>query len=243
MIDRSAMTRQVLGWAAVSISVAFACLWAFWGSIENFHEGWYYPGIGRNIGLMFVQYLSPMLIVMLISVLALRWSRLAVPLLTAGAIAGAWYFSTPSHAAIVLIAVPLAVLGVLYHFGRPQPRRWAWRCLFGLPLLTVVVCGAYPGWRVIHRLDDGNYGMRRIEGNGVTLICRQRDRDGPLAASPGMTLCEAVPTYPRTAVRSRNYRKMCGGCRPLTKPYARWYFAVPMQEAHGTRLPTVRSTG
>jgi hypothetical protein len=32
------------------------------------------------------------------------------------------------------------------------------------------VSGAYPGWRAIHRLDDGNYGMRRVEGNGVTLV-------------------------------------------------------------------------
>src|SRR5579863_3624881 len=32
---------QILGWTAVSISVAFACLLAFWGSNENFHEGWY----------------------------------------------------------------------------------------------------------------------------------------------------------------------------------------------------------
>ena len=44
-------------------------MWACWGSNENFHEGWYYPSIWRNIGLMFVQYLSPMLIVMLMT----RW--------------------------------------------------------------------------------------------------------------------------------------------------------------------------
>ena len=186
---RSAMTRQVLGWAAVSISTAFACLWAFWGSIENFHEAWYYPSIWRNIGLMFVQYLSPMLFVLLVSVLALRWPPLAVPLLTVGAIAGAWYFSTPSHAAIVLIAFPLAFLGVLYHFGRPQPRRWAWKCVIGLPLLTAVVCGAYPGWRATHRFDDGNYGMRRIEGNGVTLIWSP---EGPGWPTRGVSWHEAM---------------------------------------------------
>lgn len=165
----SARRGQILGWAAVSISTAFACLWAFWGSNENFHEAWYFPGIWRNIALMLVQYLSPMLIVMLISVLALRWPRLAIPLLTIGAIAVAWFFRG-KYAAIVLIAIPLAVIGVLYHFGRPEPRRWAWRCLVWLPLITAVACGAYPGWRAIHRWDDGNYGVRRIEGNGVTLI-------------------------------------------------------------------------
>ncbi len=165
----SARRGQILGWAAVSISTAFACFWAFWGSIENFHEGWYFTNIWRNIGLMLVQYLSPMLIVMLISVLALRWPRLAIPLLTAGAIGAARFFRG-SHAAVVLIVIPLVVLGVLYQFGCPEPRRWAWRCLVGLPLITAVACGAYPGWRAIHRWDDGNYGMRLIEGNGVTLI-------------------------------------------------------------------------
>jgi hypothetical protein len=165
----SAKPRQITGWAAVSISTLVACNWAFWGSIENFHEGWFHPSFWQNFGLMFVQYLSPMLIVMLISILALLWPRLALPLLGTVAAAIAWFFRG-SHAAITLLVIPLLALGILYHFGRPQPRRWVWRCLIGLPLITMVVCGAYPGWRAIHRFDDGNYGMRQIEGNGVTLV-------------------------------------------------------------------------
>jgi hypothetical protein len=165
-----------------------ACFWGFWGSNENFHEGWYFPSIWRNVALMFVQYLSPMLVVMLISVAALRWPRLAIPLLTAGALAVA-RFLRGSRAAIVLIATPLVVLGVLYHFGRPEPRRWAWRILLGLPLITAAVCGAYPGWRAIHRWDDGDYGMRRIEGNGVTLLWSP---EGPGWPSHGVTWDEAM---------------------------------------------------
>ena len=34
--------RQVIGWIAVAISTIITCFWAFWGIIENFHEGWYY---------------------------------------------------------------------------------------------------------------------------------------------------------------------------------------------------------
>ncbi|HXY13587.1 MAG TPA: hypothetical protein VEI26_03700 [Terriglobales bacterium] len=165
----SAKRHQIVGWAAVSISTLVACFWAFWGSIENFHEGWFYTSVWQNISLMFVQYLSPMLIVMVISILALLWRRLALPLLGAFAVVAAWLFRG-SHAAITLIVIPLLGLGILYHFGRPEPRRWAWRCLIGLPLSTMVVCGAYPGWRAIHRFDDGNYGMRQIQGNGVTLV-------------------------------------------------------------------------
>jgi hypothetical protein len=169
MIDRSAMWRQILGWTAISISTAAACFWAFWGVNENFHEGWFSTSFWQNIGLMFAQYLSPMLIVLALSVLAFRWPRLAIPLVVVVALALAWFFHR-GFIPVVFIGVPLVAMGLLYHFGQPQPRRWAWRCLIGLPLITAVACGAYPCWLAEHRFDDGNYGMRQIAGNGVTLI-------------------------------------------------------------------------
>lgn len=169
MTNTSAVWRQIAGWAALAVSTAIACFWAFWGSNENFHEGWYFTSIWQNLGLMLVQYLSPMLIVMLMSALALRWPRLALPLLLAAAVFVAWFFRR-AHAAAVFLVIPLVGLAVLFHFGRPEPRRWAWRCLIGLPLVTAIVCGAYPGWLAAHRFDDGNYGMRMVEGNGVTLV-------------------------------------------------------------------------
>ena len=55
--------QRILGWLAVGLSTALACFWALWGIIENFHEGWFYESFFSNLGLMFVQYLSPMLIV------------------------------------------------------------------------------------------------------------------------------------------------------------------------------------
>lgn len=161
--------RQTAGWVAVSISVAIASFWAFWGSIENFHEGWFYTSIWRNLALMFVQYLSPMLVVIVVSSLALRWPRLSVFLFGFSALAVLARFRG-SRAAVVLIAIPLFILGALYHFGRPQPYRWAKRYLIGIPFILAILCGAYPGWRAIHRQDDGNYGIRPIEGNGVALI-------------------------------------------------------------------------
>jgi len=172
MQDRAALGQQILGWSAIAMSTFFACIWAWWGSNENFHEGWYSPSFLRNVGLLLAQYLSPMLLVVSVSAAALRWRRLALPLLTAVAIAAVWFFGgfRIRFAALALIALPLALLGVLYRFGRPEPRRWAWRCLIGLPLATALVSGAYPAWRAAHRLDDGNYGMRQIAGNGLTLI-------------------------------------------------------------------------
>lgn len=161
--------RSALGWIAVGISALLACFWAFWGINENFHEGWYDPSLLRNLLLMLVQYLSPMLIVLLLSLLALRWPRLAFAAFAACALAVGWFLHR-SPAAVAMIVLPLLLLSALYHFGRPQPRRWAWRLLVGLPLITLVACGVDPAWRATHRFDDGNYGMRTVVGNGVTLV-------------------------------------------------------------------------
>ncbi len=172
MTSRTPLRHQVWGWMAIAISTGFACLWAWWGCNENFHEGWYSPSIWKNIGLLIVQYLSPMLLVMLVSGAALAWPRLALPGMGICAIAAAWFFGRFHifSAAVWLIAIPLVILGALYQFGHPEPRRWAWRCLIGLPLMTAIGSGAYPGWMAVHRFDDGNYGIRQISGNGVTLF-------------------------------------------------------------------------
>jgi len=161
--------RLIVGWTAVSISTLIAGFWAFWGSIENFHEGWYFTSLLKNIGLLLIQYLSPMLVVMLLSILALHWRRIGLVVLGCLAIALAIFFHG-AHAAVELISIPLLVLGGLYFLGDPRPRQWARRCLIGLPILTAAVSGAYPGWRAVHRVDDGNYGARVVTGNGVTLL-------------------------------------------------------------------------
>lgn len=168
MNDKVPRWRQALGWSAVAASTAAACFAAFWGAAENFHEGWYSLSLWQNLGLMLVQYASPMLLLMLTGAAALRWPRVAIPLLGGLAVAAAWFFHG-GLAAIQMFVVPLAVMAALYAFGRPEPRRWAWRVLLVLPPLTAIVCGAYPGWRAMHRIDDGSYGERRVAGNGVDL--------------------------------------------------------------------------
>jgi hypothetical protein len=67
--------RQILGWLAVGLSTLAACIWAFWGIIENFHEGWYHPSMWMNLALMVVQYLFPMLLIVGAGVIAIRWPK------------------------------------------------------------------------------------------------------------------------------------------------------------------------
>jgi hypothetical protein len=158
----------VAGWAAVALSTAALCFWAFWGSAEAFHEGWYFRDLWHNLFLTYIQYLSPVLLILAPVAVALRWRRAALPVFLALAVAAALWFR--KGAGVVLIAFPLTMLGVLFHLGRPEPKRWAWRMVLLAPLLTALGTGAYPGYRAMTRWDDGNYGARLVEGNGVRLV-------------------------------------------------------------------------
>jgi hypothetical protein len=168
--------RQIVGWIAVGLSTVITCFWAFWGIIENFHEGWYYESLLSNLGLMFVQYLSPMLIFMGVTLISIAWPRLGAGLHGILALLVAWFFGAFTNAVTFVLMVPLIGLGVLYWFGRPQPRRIAACLAIGLPLLTLTIAGIAPVRRVSQRLDDGDLQARLVPGNGVDLIWAP---DGP----------------------------------------------------------------
>jgi len=169
-MDRSETRRWIAGWIAVLVSTAASMLWAFWGSIENFHEGWYFRDLSRNLELAVVQYLPWMFVPMLAALCALsrRWLGVVVHLaFAAGAVA---LFGWRLSAGMTLIALPLVGLAILYAYGRPTPLRWARTMVVALPMATAVVSGAYPGWRAITRPRVIDPSMRVIAGNGVALV-------------------------------------------------------------------------
>lgn len=164
--------RGFAGWVAVGLSTLASAFWAFWGSIEAFHEGWAARGWLENVaGLL--AYLSPMFIVMALALLSIIWRRLGPALNFVVAALTVWFLDLhPSVFAV--LAVPLFAVAGLYFYGRPEPRRWALRIIVGIPLVTAIVCGAYPGWLAVTRQDDGDYGLRIIDGNGVRLAWAPR---------------------------------------------------------------------
>jgi len=184
--------RQIVGWAAVGLSITITCIWAFWGIIENFHEGWYYESLLSNLGLMFVQYLSPMLIFMGVTLISISWPRFGGGMHVIFAMLAAWFFKAFANAATFLLIVPLIGLGVLYWFGRPQPRKLALSLAIGLPILTLTIFGIEPVLRVSQRIDDGNLQARLVCGNGVDLIW-----------APG------GPGWPRTGADWYEAQKVC----------------------------------
>jgi hypothetical protein len=179
---------KIIGWIAVAISTAITSFWAFWGVIENFHEGWFYESWLSNIGLMFAQYLSPMLIFMGVALISIFWPRIGGSLHVAISLLAIGFFNAFSNAATFLIIIPLIGLGAMYWFGRPFPRKIASLVVIGIPLLTLVVSGIEPVLRVSQRFDDGIRSERSVQGNGVNLIWAP---EGPGWPQEGMNWDEA----------------------------------------------------
>jgi hypothetical protein len=182
--------RNLAGWAAVAVATLFACFWAFWGILENFHEGWYHPSLGMNLVLMFAQYLICMLLFLGATLVAIRWPWLGGSLFIAAGLGAGWRFRGANAGTVfTLLVLPLVLLGLLFLWGRPRPRRWAAAVAAGLPLLTLVVCGAEPAWRVPQRFDDGNREARLVQGNDVQLVWAPA---GPGWPAKGVTWDEAL---------------------------------------------------
>ena len=164
----SASRRDVLGWIAAVISAVISCFWAFWGIIENFHEGWYLGGLEENLLLMFAQYLSPLLAFLLLAMAAHFWPRVGAVLhAVAGFVIVVFVVSTP--AARTFILLPMVTLGILYIVGNPIPHGKALALNLGTPVLVLVVFGISPWLTVMHRSDDGDRGTRVVQGNNVRL--------------------------------------------------------------------------
>ena len=207
--------RQVAGWIAVGISTAITCFWSFWGIIETFHEGWYFESLLSNLGLMFVQYLSPMLVFMGVTLISIYWPRVGGVLHGIIAFFAAWFFHAFTNPVMFLLIAPLVGIGALYWFGRPQPRKIAVSLVVGLPILTLIISGIEPVLRVSQRVDDGVLQARMVSGNGVEL-----------------TWAPDGPGWPRTGADWYIAQQTCqylseDGITPASEPQHIW------------RLPTV----
>jgi hypothetical protein len=207
--------RQIAGWIAVGISTIITCFWAFWGIIENFHEGWFHESWFSNVGLMFAQYLSPMLLFMGVTLISIFWPRFGAGLHAALALFAAWFFQAFTNPIMFLLIAPLIGLGALYWYGRPQPRKIAIYLVVVLPILTLIIAGIRPVFRISQRVNDGNLGARQVKGNGVDLIWAP---DGPGWPRAGLNWYEAQQVCEQLDV---------GGVSLVAEPLHIW------------RLPTV----
>lgn len=181
--------KNIIGWTGVLITLVFSSIWAYWGSIENFHEGWYSRSIWENLFMMVFQYWSFTIVFVLLAVFALKWKRVGLLLHFALAVFCCWFFFGSAFSVVgLMIVIPILVLGFLYYFGEPRPKIWAYRLITGIPLVILVVISIPQGIRVSQRINDHDFGLRIINGNGVTLAWAPR---GPGWPDKGVSWDEA----------------------------------------------------
>lgn len=210
--------KPVIGWIAAGFSIAITCVWAFWGAIETFHEGWYYESFIMNMGLASLQYLSPMFIFMGVGIISMYWHRVGGVIHIMVALFAAWFFGIFTNAAIILIIVPLLGIGLFYWYGSPPSRKIAIRGMIGLPILVALVSGLAPAYRVSQRITDRNLDAQRVAGNGITL-----------------TWAPSGPGWPQEGT---NWYKAAQACQSLSQDGKTVAYAPP----NIWRLPTVEET-
>jgi len=180
---------QKIGWIAVSFSIAITCMWAYWGASETFHEGWYYDSFMMNIGMSIIQYFSPMLFFLGVGIISIYWHRIGGVLHGVGALFAAWFFNIVTNTVIIFLILPLVVIGILYWYGNPPPRKLAVRWMIGLSILVALIAGIVPAYRVSQRISERNLDAQIIIGNESTLTWAP---SGPGWPSEGESWYEAV---------------------------------------------------
>jgi hypothetical protein len=118
----------------------------------------------KNIGLMLIQYISPMLITIVLTLIAIRKNKIGAILFI---IIGGILSILVNNA---IISIPFIFLGIIYWFSDFSQKKWKYRLSILLPFLTLIILGIEPAIRVSGRINDENYGIRTIEQNGIALV-------------------------------------------------------------------------
>jgi len=189
-MTRRPWVRKLPSTVATALVVITSTLWTFWGIAELYYEGWGAPFPAP------LAYLIPGAVCMALTLVVLTWPRVGGWLLVAvGGLFTAWWWNMqasrggglPWGAILTMFPVSgmLVLTGALYLVGYRNRRRllaegwapsanWWLRNLHyvvgvGAPMLTILVVSAFKLPPILARVDDGDRGARRIEGNGVTL--------------------------------------------------------------------------
>jgi hypothetical protein len=170
---------RVLVWLSNGASVlmiALVVLWSYWGAGEMYHEGWWGAWTNR------LMYLAPLALTLIPSLVAFRWPIVGGGLIAAVGLFTVFFFNS----AVSIIGVVIALVGgafmaegwVKRHLPPPTSaqtgpwwrREWRYVLVIGLPVIVFAGMSAVMLPVVLGRVDDGDRGARRIEGNGVSLV-------------------------------------------------------------------------
>lgn len=156
--------KTIIGYITLSVALCAICFWAYWGIIETFHEGWYSETLYENALNMLGQYLSPMMILILLTVLSIFKNKIgAVAFLLTGILIGVFIQN-------LVLVLPFLILAIMFWFSDLNQKK-VWTVLIvGTPLIIALVLGIPNYMRVDNRFNDNDFTQRLINGNGVELI-------------------------------------------------------------------------
>jgi hypothetical protein len=164
----------------VGTTLVFSILWAYWGAVENLHEGRYSHSVWENLFMLVFQYLLFTIVFVLLALISLRWKNIGLALHILIAAASVWFFSGASFSVLGgMIVLPILAMGLIYYFGEPEPKKWAYRLLILVPLIIILAVSIPQGIKVSQRINDQDFGARLVEGNGVTLFWAPRGPGWP----------------------------------------------------------------
>jgi len=192
----------VVGWTGIIVSTLLAAWWAWWGTLENFHEGWYHSTLKGNL-LLSIAYLLPSMLVISSALLGIKWPRVGGGIhMILGLFLIVWWlweqwppkFTTLIHITI-LSGICLMFLGACYIWGKPESRKIAALIVVGFPCLISVVFAVVPLWRVLHRVDDGQRSIRDITENGVSLTWAPLGPGWPRSGNANFKEAERIASH------------------------------------------------
>ena len=180
-MESTTVKRQLIpGWIAAILVLVISSLWAYWGGIENFHEGWYSKNIWENIFVMFIQYWLFTLVFIIIGLIGVRFPKVSLPLCIAIGIGAAIFFSGASFSTLwAMFIIPLTAIGLLFFFGRAKPRKLAYILITVLPIAILIITSTFGIVKLSKRIDDGNYGQRIVKTENACLIWAPRGPGWP----------------------------------------------------------------
>ncbi|MCF6240493.1 MAG: hypothetical protein L3J74_04005 [Bacteroidales bacterium] len=176
--------RRTLGNITFILLLILTSVWAFWGIIENFHEGWYYPTLWKNIGLMFLQYLSPCIILMSFTLISIKNHKVGALIFLLFGIIISFLVNRFNY----FVILPFFIVAVLLWFSEFNNQKLKYRLIIFIPMGILLIFSVEPIYRVSHRLNDYDFSARIIKSNGVDLIWAPR---GPAWPDDGLSWYEA----------------------------------------------------
>jgi hypothetical protein len=168
-LDNDSLLPKIFGWCAIIIITLISSFWAFWGIIENFHEGWYSLSLIDNLMMLFGQYLLLTIIFTTFGVAGILSGKAASILSILMAVLFILYFKF-SGTSIFFISIPLLIIAILFWFSHFPKKKIPLLIVIGIPLLTIIGFGIEPAIRVAGRIESTSLEQKLITINGQSLI-------------------------------------------------------------------------